>query len=56
MLELEFVYGFNGKLPHMVHWLADGRIAYGAGATVVLMDVVDRFQRYYFGHDDQITA
>ena len=61
-LDLEFIHGYSGKLPFRTtmdtnaYTLATGEIVYPASATVVIYDKVMHRQRFFFGHDDDVTC
>ena len=61
-LELEFVHGYSGRLPFRTTMatntfaLATGEIVYPASASVVVYDKVMHRQRFFFGHDDDVTC
>jgi WD40 repeat protein len=61
-LDLEFVHGYSGKLPYRttpctnIFPLASGELVYPCSATVVIYDKVMHRQRFFFGHDDDVTC
>tara|TARA_B100000780_G_C21121217_1_gene454213 strand:- start:388 stop:3804 length:3417 start_codon:yes stop_codon:yes gene_type:complete len=55
-LELEWVYGNNGKCYDNVHVSARGELVYHKAAVVVLHDVDKGTQRHFMYHDDDVTC
>jgi Ca2+-binding EF-hand superfamily protein/WD40 repeat protein len=55
-LELEWVYGNNGKCFDNIHVSARGELVYHKAAIVVLHDVPNNKQRHFMYHDDDITC
>lgn len=55
-LELEWVYGSNGKCLNNTHATARGEIVYHKAAVVVVHDPVRGSQRHFTYHDDDITC
>ena len=55
-LELEWVYGNNGKCYDNIHVSARGELVYHKAAVVVLHDVESGKQRHFMYHDDDITC
>eukprot|EP00945_MAST-04E_sp_MAST-4E-sp1_P000695 g695.t1 len=55
-LELEWVYGCNGRSPHNFHLSAAGELVYNIAAVVVVYDPKKNTQRHFINHDDDITV
>eukprot|EP00946_MAST-07B_sp_MAST-7B-sp1_P003868 g3868.t1 len=55
-LELEWVFGSNGKCLNNTHATARGEIIYHKAAVVVVHDPVRDTQRHFTYHDDDITC
>ncbi len=55
-LELEWVYGSNGRVNNNLHFSARGELVYCIAAVVVIYDDVEKTQRHFIKHDDDITA
>ncbi|CAG9466595.1 unnamed protein product [Pedinophyceae sp. YPF-701] len=57
-LELEWVHGYEGKrntCPN-VFYLASGEVAFNAAALGVVYDPRSHTQRFFTGHDDDVTS
>ncbi|CAH1249369.1 EML1 [Branchiostoma lanceolatum] len=56
-LELDWVYGYNGRsCRDNLHQLASGEVVYFIAAVAVLYRPIEKTQRHYFGHTDDITC
>ena len=61
-LDLEFVHGYSGKTPFQecktdnVFMLASGEMIFPASATIVMYHNGLHQQRFFHGHDDDVTA
>ena len=61
-LDLEFVHGYSGKTPFQeckadnVFMLASGEMIFPVSATVVMYHKGLHQQRFFHGHDDDVTA
>ena len=61
-LDLEFVHGYSGKTPFQecktdnVFMLASGEMIFPASATMVMYHKGLHQQRFFHGHDDDVTA
>jgi len=55
-LELEWVYGNNGRCYDNTHVSSRGELVYHKAAVVVLHDTVQDKQRHFLYHDDDITC
>eukprot|EP00505_MAST-04D_sp_SCG-Rhode-Island_P002813 Stramenopile-MAST_4_protein_2813 len=61
-LDLEFVHGYSGKTPFQeckadnIFMLTSGEIVYPASATVVMYHKGLHQQRFFHGHDDDVTS
>ena len=61
-LELEFIHGYSGKTPaqksqtNNIFTLASGELVFPASATVVCYSKALHRQRFFHGHDDDVTC
>ena len=61
-LDLEFVHGYSGKTPFQecksdnIFMLASGEMVFPASATIVMYHKGLHQQRFFHGHDDDVTA
>jgi WD40 repeat protein/Ca2+-binding EF-hand superfamily protein len=55
-LELEWVYGCNGRCSNSFHATSTGELIYNIAAVVVVYDPVKLTQRHFIQHDDDITV
>ncbi|GLE04677.1 hypothetical protein PINS_up013656 [Pythium insidiosum] len=55
-LELEWIYGFNSDLRGVVAYVSPSEIAFPAGTTTVVYDVIEHKQRFAAHHDDLVQC
>ena len=55
-LELEWVYGCNGRCSNNFHATSTGELIYIIAAVVVVYNPVKSTQRHFIQHDDDITV
>eukprot|EP00943_MAST-04B_sp_MAST-4B-sp1_P004168 g4168.t1 len=55
-LELEWIYGCNGRVPNNLYFSARGNLVYAVAAVVVVYNDEEKIQKHFMEHDDDITA
>ena len=55
-LELEWVYGNNGRINKNLYFSARGELIYCVAAVAIIYDDQNKTQRHFIKHDDDITA
>jgi len=55
-LHRDYVYGYNGGCRKSLHWISDQEIVYPVAALVIVLDVESNTQRYFEGHNNDVTC
>ena len=57
-LEIEHIYGYNSRESggQNLHWTQGGNLAYFNAGVAVVLDPIGNTQRFYTGHDDDVTC